>query len=94
MDMSCACSEGNEKPRCEFKVGWWAQLVEQWLISSVPPTYPGPAYCRCTVVEKQRVVGVVVGSCCQGRWCVIFSPLCLFPVGQGLLEQGVADLTE
>lgn len=30
----------------------------------------------------------------RGRWCVIFSPLCLLPVGQGLLEQGVADFTE
>ena len=30
----------------------------------------------------------------RGRWCVIFSPLCLLPVGQGLLEQGVADLRE
>lgn len=35
-----------------------------------------------------------MGSCCQGRWCVIFSPLCLLPVGQGLLEQGVADFME
>lgn len=49
-----------------------------------------------------RDVGVVlllllllkVGSCCQGRWCVILSPLCLLPVGQGLLEQGVVDSTE
>lgn len=45
-------------------------------------------------MQRQRAVGAGVGSCCQGRWCVIFSPLCLLPVGQGLLEQGVADLTE
>lgn len=39
-------------------------------------------------------MGIGVGSCCQGRWCVILSPLCLLPVGQGLLEQGVVDSTE
>lgn len=39
-------------------------------------------------------MGIEVGSCCQGRWCVILSPLCLLPVGQGLLEQGVVDSTE
>lgn len=39
-------------------------------------------------------MGIGVGSCCQGRWCVILSPLCLLPVGQGLLGQGVVDFTE
>lgn len=39
-------------------------------------------------------MGIGVSSCCQGRWCVILSPLCLLPVGQGLLEQGVVDSTE
>lgn len=48
----------------------------------------------CARALKQCELGAVVGSCCQGRWCVIFSPLCLLPVGQGLLERGVADFTE
>lgn len=49
---------------------------------------------RSAMVVEQGALETGVGSCCQGRWCVIFSPLCRLPVGQGLLERGVADFTE
>lgn len=76
-----------------------AHLVEQRMEFVVRHTYQGLLWCRCAAASaaaapRRRAAGIEVGSCCQGRWCVILSPLCLLPVGQGLLEQGVVDSTE
>lgn len=61
-----------------------------WFFSPIS-SRPLKVFC---IAEGRVFQGAVVGICCQGRWCVIFSPLCLFPVGHGLLELGVADFGE
>lgn len=60
----------------------WRKFVKLLMLS---------VFGRAGGVLRGRAVHTGVGSCCQGRWGVIFSPLCLLPVGQGLLERGVAD---
>lgn len=77
---------------------WHVDTGEVWYFCFCPPLL---GYCRCTILRvsvcrwrgrRGMLLGWAVVT--RGGWCVIFSPLCLLPVGQGLLEQGVADLTE